>query len=419
MVIRGPELWDSERFHRELIANDISVVDVTTAYWFMLAKDFAERGPRDYGRLHQFHAGGEAMPPEGLAAWKAAGLGHVHLLNTYGPTEATVTVTAHDCTPYLGDPAPALPSVMPIGAVLAGRSIHLLDNSGGTVLNGAIGELMIGGDLLARGYHRRPALTAERFIPDPFGADGSRLYRSGDLSRYLEQGSIEYAGRIDHQVKIRGFRIELGEVGARLIEHERVRDALVIDIEGALGKQLVAYLVPADPAVAQADAQTQQALLAELRAQLQGSLPDYMVPACLIWLAELPLSPNGKLDRKALPAPDASTSQQQYQAPVTAVQQQLAQIWSEVLGVERIGLDDDFFELGGHSLLVVQVVARVGNQMNTEVSLRELFEQPTLAAFSEVVAARQGHGEAIQDELAKSLAALKRLTAEEIDELTL
>ena len=382
VVIRGPELWDSERFYRELIANDISVVDVTTAYWFMLAKDFAERGPRDYGRLHQFHAGGEAMPPEGLAAWKAAGLGHVHLLNTYGPTEATVTVTAHDCTPYLGDPAPALPSVMPIGAVLAGRSIHLLDNSGGTVLNGAIGELMIGGDLLARGYHRRPALTAERFIPDPFGADGSRLYRSGDLSRYLEQGSIEYAGRIDHQVKIRGFRIELGEVGARLIEHERVRDALVIDIEGALGKQLVAYLVPADPAVAQADAQTQQALLAELRAQLQGSLPDYMVPACLIWLAELPLSPNGKLDRKALPRPDLTQLQARYVPPQTATEQQVAAIWADVLRVERVGLDDNFFELGGHSLLAAQAISRINSQLGIDMPIRLIFETPLLGAFA-------------------------------------
>ncbi|WP_449434133.1 amino acid adenylation domain-containing protein [Pseudomonas putida] len=386
VVVRGPELWDSERFYRELIGNDISVVDVTTAYWFMLAKDFAERGPRDYGRLQQFHAGGEAMPPEGLVAWKAAGLAHVKLLNTYGPTEATVTVTAHDCAPYLGEAAQALPALMPIGEVLAGRSIHLLDNSGGTVLNGAVGELMIGGGLLARGYHQRPALTAERFLPDPFSGDGGRLYRSGDLARYLGDGQIEYAGRIDHQVKIRGFRIELGEVGARLLEHASVRDALVIDIDAALGKQLVGYLVPSDPAVARADAQVQQALLADLRGQLRDSLPDYMVPACLMWLAQLPLSANGKLDRKALPLPDLAQLQARYQPPQSDIECQVAAIWADVLRIEQVGLDDNFFELGGHSLLAAQALSRINSQLGIDMPIRLIFETPVLRAFAHALA---------------------------------
>lgn len=257
--------------------------------------------------------------------------------------------------------------------------------------------------------------TALSFVPDPFShSPGGRLYRTGDLARVRADGQVlEYVGRADFQVKIRGYRIELGEIESRLLAHEAVHSAVVVDVQVAGSKQLVAYWVPRQVS---AQAMELRAVLAE---HLRSSLPGYMVPGLWVMLDSLPLTANGKLDRKALPAPDASTSQQQYQAPVTAVQQQLAQIWSEVLGVERIGLDDDFFELGGHSLLVVQVVARVGNQMNTEVSLRELFEQPTLAAFSEVVAARQGHGESIQDELAKSLAALKRLTAEEIDELTL
>ncbi|TFF49900.1 non-ribosomal peptide synthetase [Pseudomonas putida] len=395
VVVRGPELWGSERFYRELISNDISVVDVTTAYWFMLAKDFAEHGPRDYGRLHQFHAGGEAMPPEGLLAWQAAGLSHVTLLNTYGPTEATVTVTAHDCAPYLGATAQALPPVMPIGRVLAGRSIHVLDNSGGAVLNGAIGELMIGGELLARGYHQRPGLTAERFIPDPFGAPGSRLYRSGDLARYLADGQIEYAGRIDHQVKIRGFRIELGEVGARLLEHASVRDALVIDVDGPLGKQLVGYLVPAVADVAQASVQTQQDLLAQLRADLRSRLPDYMVPAHLMWLPELPLSPNGKLDRKALPQPDLAQLQVRYVPPYSDTECKVAAIWADVLRIKQVGLDDNFFELGGHSLLAAQALSRINSQLGIDMPIRLIFETPVLRAFAQAL---EGAGQALTEE---------------------
>ncbi|MGR4043979.1 condensation domain-containing protein, partial [Pseudomonas sp. 910_21] len=175
VVIRGKELWDSETFYRELIEQGISIVDLSTAYWFMLGKDFAAKGPRDFGRLRQLNLGGEAMPAEGVAAWKQAGLKHACLLNTYGPTEATVSATAHDCGAYLKGTEP-LPAVIPLGKALPGRSIYLLDNSGNLPLNGVIGELMIGGDLLARGYHDRPGLTAERFIPDPFSSDGGRLY---------------------------------------------------------------------------------------------------------------------------------------------------------------------------------------------------------------------------------------------------
>ncbi|MDR9754670.1 amino acid adenylation domain-containing protein [Pseudomonas sp. SZMC_28357] len=381
VVLRGVEIWDTETFYRELLRQQISVVDLTTAYWNLLAKDFAAIGPRDYGRLKQVHAGGEAMPPEGLAAWAQAGLGHVRLLNTYGPTEATVTVTALDCSDYVTG-AQALPSTMPIGGVLPGRSIYLLDDSGAPAPVGVVGELVIGGELLARGYFNRPELTAERFMPDPFSTHGGRLYRTGDLARYNAQGVIEYVGRIDHQVKIRGFRIELGEIEARLLEQETVRDAIVLALPGVSGLQLVGYVVPSDPA------QAAHALRDQLKAALAAQLPDYMVPAALVLLDALPLSPNGKIDRKALPAPDL-TAQQTYLAPVEPLQVQLAAIWEAVLQVAPIGLGDHFFERGGHSLLATQVIARVRHQLQLEVPMRALFEQPTLQGFAAACATLQ------------------------------
>ncbi|AKA86164.1 non-ribosomal peptide synthetase [Pseudomonas synxantha] len=383
VVLRGTEIWDTETFYRELIKHQISVVDLTTAYWNLLAKDFATAGPRDYGRLKQVHAGGEAMPPEGLAAWAEAGLGHVKLLNTYGPTEATVTVTALDCTDYVTGARPT-PLTMPIGKVLAGRSIYLLDDSGAPAPIGVVGELVIGGELLARGYFNRPDLTAERFMPDPFSQNGGRLYRTGDLARYNASGVIEYVGRIDHQVKIRGFRIELGEIEARLLEQEQVRDAIVLAQPAASGLQLVGYVVPHATALPEAE------LRQSIKAALAAVLPDYMVPGLLMFLDVLPLSPNGKLDRKALPKPDASQQQNHYVAPRTALEIQVAGVWKNVLELEQVGLDDHFFELGGHSLLATQVVARLKALLSCSLTLRDLFGAPRLADFVVTVAARSG-----------------------------
>ncbi|ONH53354.1 non-ribosomal peptide synthetase [Pseudomonas cedrina subsp. cedrina] len=371
VVVRGGELWDSDTFYNQLIEHEISVVDLTTAYWHLIARDFAERGVRDYGLLRQVHAGGEAMPPEGLACWREAGLGHVRLLNTYGPTEATVTVTALDCAGYV-DGSEAVTQMMPIGRVLDGRAIYLLDASLNLVPVGVAGELVIGGPLLARGYFNRAALTAERFIPDPFDpAGGGRLYRTGDLARYRADGVIEYIGRIDHQVKVRGFRIELGEIESRLLAQEGVRDALVI----AADQQLIAYLVTQQP-----ESELPE-LRERIRAVLRDELPDYMVPAHFMFLERLPLSPNGKLDRHALPRPEASQAAHHWVAPVSALEQQVAAIWADILGVERIGLNDHFFELGGHSLLAMQVASRLRHNLGIELPLRVLFEQPRLDGF--------------------------------------
>ncbi len=384
VLMRGRELWDSETFRRHVVEQGVSVIDVTTAYWHMLVRDYAERGPQDFGRLRRLHIGGEAMPPDGLALWARAGLGHVRLLNTYGPTEATVSATALDCADYLAGREPP-PAIMPIGRPLAGRRVYVVDEALNPVPVGVTGELLIGGELLARGYVGRPGPSAERFLPDPFGARaGGRLYRTGDLARYRADGLIEYAGRADHQVKIRGFRIELGEIEACLARHPDVREALVVARDQGGDKRLVAYWVPG--ASATGDPAT---LRAALREHLRDRLPDYMVPAQWVKLDAFPLGPNGKLDRQALPAPAEAAGEGAFAAPVGALEQRLAALWSRVLGVPRVGRDDNFFALGGHSLLATRAVSLARAEGLEGVRLRDFFECRDLAAQAERLAAHR------------------------------
>ncbi|NVN66453.1 amino acid adenylation domain-containing protein, partial [Pseudomonas putida] len=394
VVIRGSEIWDSEILYSQLIEQRISVMDLTTAYWHMLAKDFAAAGPRDYGVLRQVHGGGEAMPPEGLLAWREAGLGHVRLLNTYGPTEATVTATTLDCDDYVHGKR-SIPLTLPIGKVLPGRNILVLDDNGVPAPVGVVGELVIGGELLARGYFQRPGLSAERFIPDPYSGVGARLYRTGDLARFNAEGVIEYVGRIDHQVKIRGFRIELGEIEARLLERDEVADALVLAVPGVNGLQLVGYLVPAARELVDAAPAAQAALREAIRAGLQTCLPDYMVPAQLLLLGAFPLSPNGKLDRKALPRPDVSQRQHDPVAPRNAVEQRIVAIWQDVLKREQVGVTDNFFELGGDSIMSIQVVSRA-RQAGLLFSPKDLFQHQTVQGLASV--ARQGEARLLIDQ---------------------
>ncbi|WP_395316565.1 amino acid adenylation domain-containing protein [Variovorax sp. UC74_104] len=365
IVLRGPVLWDSDTFYRELIERQVSVADLTTAYWLLLAQDFARHGPRSYGALRQVHAGGEAMPPEGLNAWRKAGLAGVTLLNTYGPTEATVTATVLDCAPYL-EAGRELPQRMPIGVPLAGRALRVMGSDFNPVPQGAAGELCIGGELLARGYLGRPGLSAERFVADPFDDRGGRLYRTGDLVRWNAQGQLEYLGRIDHQVKIRGFRVELGEIEAALLAQPEVREAVVVANEGPLGARLVGYV--------SGDAGIDTALL---RQRLGVLLPDYMVPSVLVALDALPQNANGKLDRRALPAPEFANDKT-YEAPVGEVEAQLAAVWADVLGVARVGRNDNFFELGGHSLMAVQLISRLRAAGGLQLPLREVFGHAVL-----------------------------------------
>ncbi|AZF31887.1 Non-ribosomal peptide synthetase [Pseudomonas sp. R4-35-07] len=377
LIMRGDELWDAGQLAREIVEQGVTLADLPAAYWYLLAKECAVHR-RPLGQLRQVHVGGEAMSVEGLRAWHAAGLGGVRLVNTYGPTEATVVSSVHDCR--LADASDAFG--VPIGRAIAGRSLYVLDSAFELQATDGVGELCIGAEAgLAQGYFDRPALTAERFLPDPFAAvPGARLYRSGDLARYNEEGVLEYVGRIDHQVKIRGLRIEMGEIEASLQALPQVREAAVHALPSATGTQLVAYVVAAEGHVLETQA---------LASRLRQSLPDYMVPGQWVVLEALPLNTNGKLDRRALPAPDLNLHAPAYVAPHSPLQIQLAAIWQAVLQVERVGLDDHFFERGGHSLLATQVISRVRHALKLEVPLRALFEQPTLRAFADACAALQ------------------------------
>ena len=367
IVIRGRDIWDSQTFHEHLLADGITVVDLTTAYWSLLVQDFAQRGVKDYGRLRQVHAGGEAMPPEVIGAWRRAGMQHIRLLNTYGPTEATVTAVVQDCAPYVNGKLP-LPVQMPIGEVLPGRQVHVLDGNLNPVPMGVVGELYIGGELLARGYVNRPELTAERFIANPF-VEGTRLYRTGDIVRWNERGQLEYLGRIDDQIKVRGFRVELGEVESQLLQVPGVREAVVVARDTPQGMQLAGY-VSGHPGQ-KLDGST-------LRQALKTILPDYMVPSAITVLDRLPLNANGKIDRRALPEPVFDTGDA-YEAPEGELETQLASIWAEVLGVERVGRHDNFFELGGHSLLALRVVNQMKSTLSLPVTLEMLFLAHDLA----------------------------------------
>ncbi|MBK4996151.1 non-ribosomal peptide synthetase [Pseudomonas sp. S37] len=373
VVMRGPQMWDIETLKQAIVTHGITVADLTTAYWRMLAAEKLPAGA--CATLRQVHVGGEAMPMESLGDWYASGLQQARLLNTYGPTEATVVTTVQDCAGL--QPGAGGKAIVPIGRAVGGRVTYVCDDGLALAPAGWVNELLIGGlGCLARGYFNRPALTAERFIPDPFDpVGGGRLYRTGDLASYRADGIIDYVGRIDHQVKIRGLRIELGEIEARLQEHAQVREAQVIDIDGPTGKQLVAYLV------IEAGPVQQDVLRQDLASHLKAALPDYMVPAHVMFLGQLPLTPNGKLDRKALPRPDLSLDQPAYVPASSEREIQIAAIWAQVLKVERIGLTDHFFELGGHSLLATQVTSRIRQVLGLEIPLRTLFEAPVLADF--------------------------------------
>jgi amino acid adenylation domain-containing protein/FkbM family methyltransferase len=307
------------------------------------------------------------------------------LWNMYGPTETTIY--------SLGIEVERGAEQITIGRPVANTRVYVLDESMELVPEGVAGELYIGGDGLARGYLNRGDLTAERFVPDPFSGEvGARLYKTGDLVRYLPGGEIEFLGRLDHQVKLRGYRIELGEVEAALVGLEGIEAAVVLAREDEPGqKRLVAYVTPERGA--SGESSVAEAFSA-LRAALQTRLPEYMVPAQFVMLDSLPLTPNGKLDRKALPAPaGALASDDAYLAPRNQTEELLAGFWAELLGLERVGVRDNFFELGGHSLLATQFMSRVRRAFRVELPLRLLFERPTVESLAQSVAAQVGVGE--------------------------
>lgn len=337
-----------------------------------------EKGIDNCRFLRHITCGGEALPSELIERFFAQlNLDNV-FHNCYGPTEASIDATFWTCqrgTNY---------TIAPIGRPIANAEIYILDENLQPVPVGESGELHIGGIGLARGYLNRPELTTEKFIFNPFSPEvGARLYKTGDLARFLPDGNIEFLGRIDYQVKIRGFRIELGEIEAILGQHPALTQTLVIAREDVPGdKQLVAYIV----------ANPEQILSqVELRRFLQGRLPDYMVPASFVFLDNLPLNPNGKIDRRALPAPHISDLglSTNFVAPQNATEEVLASIWVKVLRLEQVGIHDNFFELGGHSLLATQVMSRVRQAFQIEMPLQILFENPTIASLAQALAQTQ------------------------------
>ncbi|WP_334270993.1 AMP-binding protein [Bradyrhizobium sp. 1(2017)] len=332
----------------------VSLIQATPSTWRMLLDHDGPSLPANCRVL----SGGEALPPD-LARRLVGQAGEVW--NLYGPTETTVWSARHrldaqDDRPLLGGP-------------IGNTTLYVLDGDLNLAPVGVAGELYIGGSGLARGYWRRGGLTAERFIPDPFGAPGARLYRTGDVARWRADGVLDYVGRADHQVKIRGFRIELGEIEARLQAQDGVR-AAVVAREAGRAPQLVGYV-------------SGEALDgAALKTALSSLLPDYMVPARIVVLERLPLTPNGKIDRKALPAPDQLATSVAHVAPRTPAEAALAAIWADLLRQPNIGVTDNFFELGGDSLIAVQLVSRIKRDLGHDLPLNRLFEMTTVETMA-------------------------------------
>jgi amino acid adenylation domain-containing protein len=366
VVVSSQESLDARQFLRTLRDLDWTVLQATPATWRLMVELGWEGKPGA-----KLLCGGEALSREladQLLARSAS------LWNLYGPTETTIYSSAH--------PVGAGTDAVPIGRPIANTSLYVLDPHGQPVPVGVPGELYIGGEGLARGYLNQPELTAERFLPDPFSpTPGARMYRTGDRARYRSDGNVEFLGRLDHQVKVRGFRIELGEIETVLRRHPQVDECLVLAREDRPGEiSLVVYLVQAaGPPVPPT----------ELRHFLKAKLPEYMLPAVFVTLKQWPLTPNGKLDRSALPAPDATppAPETEYVAPRCPVEAELAIIWADVLGRERVGIHDGFFELGGHSLLATQVISRLFSDLQIELPLRCLFDAPTVAALAAMLTA--------------------------------
>jgi amino acid adenylation domain-containing protein len=367
VVSRSPH-----EFRELLVREGVTVLNQTpSAFRQLVSADLQIEQPAQTALRHVIF-GGEALELQSLRPWlERHGDVTPRLVNMYGITETTVHVTYRPISRH--DVEAGAGSV--IGVPIPDLSVRLLDERGKPVPTGVPGEMYVGGAGVARGYLNRPELTAERFVDDPRGE--GRLYRSGDLARRLEDGGLEYLGRIDDQVKIRGFRIELGEIEAALAEHPAVSEcAVVVRDERTPDAHVVAYVVGSAPD-----------LVAELRQRLQDQLPEYMVPAHIVLLPSLPLTPNGKVDRKALPQPEHERSRHadSYVAPRTPTEERIAAIWADALGISDPGVQDDFFELGGHSLKAAQVVMALRSQFGVDTSMRHLFERPTIAGLADVI----------------------------------
>jgi amino acid adenylation domain-containing protein/non-ribosomal peptide synthase protein (TIGR01720 family) len=354
-------------------ARGVTVMNLPTPFWLEMVREMEERGVAPPSTQRLMIVGSDRARPEAFAAWERVGRG-IPLLNAYGPTECTVTATVHAHAPG-ADPL----AEVPIGRPLPGARALVLDRQGKPVPHGMPGELYLGGDGVARGYLGKPALTAERFVPDPFSAEpGARMYRTGDRARWRADGELDFMGRLDEQVKVRGFRIEPGEVEAALRTHPAVRRAAVAAREDRPGqRRLVAYVV--------ADGEMPDA--GELRRHLRERLPEYMVPAVFVPLDALPMTASGKIDRRALPDPEpaapVATTVSSEDAPRGPVEETLARLWAQALGREAVGVHDNYFELGGDSILSILIIGRAAEQ-GIRLTPRQMFLHPTIAELASV-----------------------------------
>jgi acyl-coenzyme A synthetase/AMP-(fatty) acid ligase len=348
--------------------NRVDTCFLTTALFHQIAL----QAPATFRSLRDLLVGGEALDPQAARSVLGDSIDPApRLFNAYGPTESTTFATVE----RVERPDPDAAGV-PIGRPIGNTECHVVDPRGEPVPIGVAGELWIGGDGLARGYFGRPGLTAERFVPDPFGPPGSRLYRTGDLARRRSDGRIEFLGRIDQQVKLRGFRIEPGEVEAAVAAHPGVRQAVALVREDAPGdRRLVAYVVPEPGAVLSPK---------ELRETARRRLAEFMVPAAFVELAALPLNPNGKVDREALPRPDglAGDGETPFVVPRNHLERLIAGVWQEVLGMSEVGVHHNFFDLGGQSLLMIKVQDRLQEALGRAVPVTDLFEHTTVSALA-------------------------------------
>ncbi|WP_162878282.1 non-ribosomal peptide synthetase [Trinickia diaoshuihuensis] len=390
-------LWSAQETLAVIERESITVAAFVPGYALQLAAWAARHGAPP--SLRSLTVGGEATSLEACAALRAAFPG-VRIVNGYGPTETVVTPLLWMLDGAADAPVAEASAYLPVGTPVGARTAHVLDEGMRPLPAGAAGELYLGGFGVARGYHARAALTAERFVPDPYGEPGARLYRTGDLVRRRRDGAIEFLGRIDHQVKLRGLRIELGEIESKLIGHASVRDAVALVRGAGADAALLAYVEPYEIAPAIEG----EALCAYLR----GVVPDYMVPSHIVVMERLPRTPNGKVDRAALPSPAARA--RGFEPPAPGIETALAQIWCDVLGTDRIGRNDEFFAAGGHSLKAVAVAARVAERLGREVPLRALFEAPTLAAYARRVKEAPSHHRQAEPDTAEPGSADDRLS---------
>lgn len=378
LVLRTDEMLSSiPTFLQRCDDWQLTVLDLPTVFWHqMVAEPSLSLTLPDSVRL--VIIGGEKALPERLTTWQQV-TQKVRLVNTYGPTEATVVTTAIDLSDFAVESGQ-----LPIGTAIGHAQTYILDPDLQPVPVGIPGELYIGGAGVARGYSNRPDLTALAFIPDPFGeTPGARLYKTGDRVRYRTDGTIEFLGRFDSQVKLRGFRIELEEIAAALRQHPRVQEAVVVPRSDEDSQRLVAYIVP----------HSQQILtITELRGFLELHLPKHMLPAAFVMLEALPLTPNGKVDRQVLPAPEQIPVEAAFVAPRTTIEKQLAVIWKQVLGLDKVGVNDNFFELGGDSILSLKIIAKA-NQSGLHFTPKQLFQYQTIAQLAAVGTTKRVHAE--------------------------